>query len=335
MSLRVGLLMDDAYDLDLIRADLPGIDIERIAGWREDPSDRLAERLRAYDALVTGRKSPRLPEELVADRGRLRLLAHCHGTIKHLASKAHLEAGLLVSNWGDQVAGVAEGALALLLACLKQLRALDACVRSGWQQDARIHQDVPGSLIGARVGLYGFGPIGRHMGRMLLAIGARPAIYDPYATALPEGIGRCASLRELFATCPFVSIHCGLNAGTENSVDAALLALLPQGGILVNTARGGVVVEEDLAAALASGRILAGIDVIRDEKAWTSGPLAAIGSDRLILSGHIIGRGKGPDPAKPAPPRSLPAFVCGNLRALVAGAPLRNLVTAAEYDLKT
>jgi D-3-phosphoglycerate dehydrogenase len=332
----LGLLLDDAvYGLDLIRAQLPGIEVRPLAGCAAWDAAAVAAAVRGCDAVVTGRKSPALPPETIADRGRLRLLAHCHGTVKHLVAKAHLEAGLAVSNWGDQVAGVAESALCLLLAGLKQVRALDGHVRADWTDDRRIHQDFPASLIGRDVGLYGFGPIGRHMGRFLTALGAKVAIYDPYAKDIPAGIRVCASLRELFATCQCISIHCGLNDGTRHTVTAELLALLPQGAVVVNTARGPVVVEQALADACAAGRIVAGVDVIEDEKGWPRSPLAAVSPDRVLLTGHILGNGKGPDPTKPIPPRGLPDFVVANVLALHAGRPLINLISAAQYDLKT
>ena len=242
--------------------------------WKTWSPERLLARCRGVDVILTGRGSPRLPDALVEDRGRLKYLLHLHGTIRHLVSRRHIEAGLVVTNWGDEIAGVAEGALALLLCQLKQIVTLNAFAKGG--PDERIYQAFPATLSGRDVGLYGFGPIGRHMARMLEPLGARLAIYDPYASDVPPHIRRCESLRELFATCQAVSIHCGLNDQTRHSVTAELLALLPQGGIVVNTARGAIVDERALAEAVRSGRIVAGIDVIEDERNWPASPLAPL-----------------------------------------------------------
>jgi phosphoglycerate dehydrogenase-like enzyme len=335
--LKIGLLFDDTgYVLADIQTALAPHAVDHLAGCRAWPVEQLAATCRTYDVLITGRASPALPASLIGDRGRLRLLAHCHGTIRHLVSKAHIEAGLAVSNWGDNVAGVAESALMLLLACLKQVHALDAHIRADWSDDQRIWQDIPASLIEAPVGLYGFGPIGRHMGRFCTALGAQVAIYDPYARDVPAGIRVCATLRELFATSHVVSIHCGLNDATRGSVNRELLELLPQGGVLVNTARGPIVVEDDLVSVLAAGRIVAGLDVIVDEKHWATSPFATLPSSRVLLTGHVAGGSKGSDPARTgAVRRRLPRFVIDNLHALAAGRPLANLVTADIYDLKT
>jgi glycerate dehydrogenase len=185
------------------------------------------------------------------------------------------------------------------------------------------------------VGLYGYGPIGRHMGRMLQAFGARVSIYDPYARDVPAGVLQCATLRELFGTSVAVSIHCGLNDATKGSVTRELLDLLPQGGVLVNTARGAIVVEEDLAAALKAGRIVAGIDVIADEHgadAWQRSALAAC--PNVILTQHRVSGSRHYPPGY-EPPRELPEFAVTNLEAFAAGKPLINVIAAEIYDLKT
>jgi phosphoglycerate dehydrogenase-like enzyme len=305
-------------------------DVHDFGGWRAWDEPTLAAKCRSVEIALTSRRSPKLPAALAGDFGRLRWLCHCHGTIRHLADRSLLEAGLLVTNWGDHVAGVAEGAMALLLCQLKQLVTLGAHVKGG--ADERVWQEFDGTLEGLAVGLYGFGPIGRHMARMLAPFGARIAVYDPYAAALPAGVRRCATLRELFATCQAVSIHCGLNDQTRDSVGGELLDLLPQGAVVVNTARGHVVDEAALAERVAAGRLLAGIDVIRDERNWPASPLAPLPG--AVLTGHRVETGKGYPPGR-EPVRALPDYVVRNLAAYRAGRPLEGVVTAAEYDRKT
>lgn len=327
----LGLLAADPYLRSAVIMDELSRDfrVEDFADWERCDPATLAARCRSVEIVLTGRRSPRLPDELVADRGRLRWLCHLHGTVKHLVSKRHIEAGLLVTNWGDSVGRVAEGAVAILFACLKQVVALDAFVKGG--ADRRVWQAYPCTLEGRDVGIYGIGPIGWHVARMLAPFGARIAAYDPYAADLPEGVRRCASLRELFASCQAVSVHCGLNDGTRLSVTRELLELLPQGGILVNTARGEIVDEDALAALVGAGRLIAGVDTVRGEHVALS-PLKPF--PNALLTGHVIGSGKGYEPGTEPPPK-LPDFVRENLAAWRAGRPLRHVVGADEYDLKT
>lgn len=329
--LTVRLMMTDQYDLGLVRKDLVGCDVEQWSDCREWSAGELADQCREVDVVVTGRSSPRLPDALADDFGRLKLLAHCHGTIKHLVSVDLIEAGLQVSNWGDNVYGVAEGALALLYGCLKQIPNMDAFIKRDWSGDERIGLTYAATLVERDVGLYGFGPIGRHMARILNALGATVYVYDKFATDLPGDVIPVGSLKELCDRCQIISIHCGLNDGTKGSVNADCLARLPDGGIVINTARGPIIDEDALAAELNAGRLLAGLDVIAHEKRWAQ---SILNHPLAIFSGHQVASGKIAEAVRKAP-RSLPKFVLGNIRALRDGGPLRFLIDPRIYALKT
>jgi phosphoglycerate dehydrogenase-like enzyme len=332
---KIACAMEDEYAWDLIRQQqIPGIEFEvweDCLAWEEDT---YAQRLREVTAIVTGRQSRMLPESLIQDRGNFQAVFHCHGGVRGLVSLAHLESGILISNWGFQAGGsVADSALMLLLACLKQLRGLHAWSVSGKEEDPRIYQNYHASLFGGKVGLYGFGPIGKKMAALLEPFHPKLAIYDPYATDVPEDATICESLEELFDLSDMVSIHCGLNEYTRNTVTGDLLDRLPQGGVLVNTARGEIVDEDALAERVHAGRLLAGLDVIRGGGAyWGKTPL--VGTTNAILTGHRASGGKGWDPGLQGP-KLLPDFVVHNIKALVAGEPFVNLITPEKYVLKT
>jgi phosphoglycerate dehydrogenase-like enzyme len=336
-GLRIAFAMEDEYPWDRVKAEqLPDVDFEVWGDCLSWTEEELCHRLRGVTAVVTGRKSPLLPQGLIEDAGKLKAVFHCHGGIRGIAGKEHLLAGITVTNWGKDSGGsLAEAALALMLGCLKQLRSLHAWVETGKQVDGRIYQNFPCTLYGANIGLYGFGPIGSKMWPLLEPFSPKLAIYDPYAESIPPGAKRCATLEELFDHSDIVSIHCGLNDVTRDSVTADLLDRLPQGGILVNTARGKIVDEDALAERVHAGRLLAGLDVVREEgAAWGSGPMT--GTPHAILGGHQTGKGKGPEPDT-AEQRSkrLAGHVVKNIRALMNAEPLINEVTADEYDLKT
>jgi phosphoglycerate dehydrogenase-like enzyme len=329
----LGILADDEKFRDpYIRGHLMRhFEVHDFLDWRTYDQRTLLQKCRAVEIVLTGRGSPSLPLALARDFGKLRWLCHWYGTIRHLCDKRLVEAGLLVTNWGDAVDVVAEGAMALLFCMLKQLPALDAFTK-GQATDERVPQMYPCTLKGRDIGLYGFGPIGQHMARMLGPFGPQLAVYDPYAQGLPRRIRRCATLRELFATCQIISIHCGLNKQTQDSVTRELLGLLPQGGIVINTARGGIVDEEALADFVRQGKLLAGVDVIRDEKDWAKSPLASLRG--AVLTYHQIGSGKGYPPGYNPKP-SLPDYIVDNLRAYRLGRPLIHVISAKIYDLKT
>jgi phosphoglycerate dehydrogenase-like enzyme len=309
-----------------------GYELHNFRDWKGYDGATLLARLRAMEVALIGRSSPKLPLELAGDFGQLRYVCHLCGTIRPYVPKALIEAGLLVTNWGDNVDGVAEGAMALLLASMKQLPAMNAFAKGG--KDERICQAFHCTLRERDVGLYGFGPIGRHMARMLEPFGARVAIYDPYAKHLPRHIRRCETLRDLFATCQIISIHCGLNDQTRNTVTRELLQLLPQGGIVINTARGEIVDEVALGELVGAGKLLAGLDVIAHEAKWDWAKSPVAPYPGSILTMHHVGSGKGFPPGQ-RPPPVLPNHIVENLAAYRQGKPLGNLITADIYDIKT
>lgn len=325
--------MADDYAWDLIRQQqLPGIDFEIWSECLDWDEDELLQRVRGVTAVVTGRKSRELPAGLIDDPGAFRVLIHCHGGVRNRISEAHLRAGMTVTNWGRSQGNVAEAALALMLACLKQLPNLHAFALSDKQVDERVYQNYPCTLRGAKIGLYGFGPIGQDMAQLLRGFKPDLAIYDPYAETIPDGVTVCDTLAQLFDRSDIISIHCGLNDATRDSVTGDLLDRLPQGGVLINTARGAIVDEAALAQRVHAGRLLAGIDVIRDEQHWSQSPLA--GTSHAILGAHRTSSGKGCEPAMRGP-RLLPDFVVANIHAVINGTPLVNVVTAEQYALKT
>lgn len=175
---------------------------------------------------------------------------------------------------------VAELAMGLMIAAARKLRGNDRMLMRGAE---RI---VPPSLTGLELtgkslGLVGYGHIGSRVARMAKAGFAMTVrVYDPYLSdeALSEaGLARANSVAELCSVSDFISVHVPLTEETRGLVGAAELAACGKNAILVNTARGGVVDEEALYAALAEGRIFAAAsDVFVDEPAKPDNPLLSL-----------------------------------------------------------
>jgi phosphoglycerate dehydrogenase-like enzyme len=332
MAIDLAILAEDPFmrAAENLRRIPEAYDVHDFSSWRDWSRQELLDRIRQVEVVLTGRISPRLPDALADDPGELRWVCHFYGTVRHLLRREHIESGLLVTNWGNARRPVAEGAVALLLAMLKQIKQLDRYCTTG--QDRRIWQHYFPTLPQMRTGLYGLGPIGQHVARMLLALGANLCYYDPHAEHAPPELTRCDSLDELFESSDAVVVICGLNDQTRGSVGRDLLEKLPQGGVLVNVARGPIVVEEELARLVAAGRILAGCDVIEDESSWPDSPLA--GLEGSVLTRHRVGRGKGYPPDK-EPLRPIPDYVLDNLRAYANGGQMIHAIPAPLYDLKT
>jgi D-3-phosphoglycerate dehydrogenase / 2-oxoglutarate reductase len=176
--------------------------------------------------------------------------------------------GIWVANVPDYcVDEVADHATLLLMAAWRRLRELEAVWRAGSWVNAALVPPVNRAR-GRRLGLVGFGRIGRAVAQRARGFGFELVAHDPYvADDILRGSGvEPIGLDELFATADAVSLHCPLTAETRSMVDANRLAQARPGLVLVNTSRGGVV---DLAAlddALDRGQVAAaGLDVLADE----------------------------------------------------------------------
>ncbi len=146
--------------------------------------------------------------------------------------------------------------------------------------------------LGKTVGIVGFGSIGRVTARKAAALGMRVVGHDPQLhdadPAWRESNARPMALDALLAESDVVSLHLPLTPATRGLMDAARIARMKRGAILVNTARGGIVDEAALAATLREGRLAgAALDVFDAEPLPAGSPLA--GAPRLILTPHIAG----------------------------------------------
>lgn len=136
--------------------------------------------------------------------------------------------------------------------------------------DAPLHE-----LDGKKIGIIGFGNTGRVTARIAVGFGLDVYAYtSKSAMELPADVHKCPSMDELFRKCDIVSLHCPLTETTRELVDARKLELMKSSAILINTGRGGLVNEQDLADALNSGKIAAaGLDVLSSEPPRADNPL--------------------------------------------------------------
>ena len=203
-------------------------------------------------------------------------------TIDKVAAKAR---GIeVVAAAGANAAAVAEQALALLLACAKSVVQLNARMHAGhW--DKATHKSL--ELGGRTVGLLGLGAIGQRFAKMADAMGMRVIGFDPYATNLPAYI-QSVDLDTLWRESDAISLHCPLTDDNRGLIDAGTLAKCKPGVVIVNTARGGLINEIDLLAAVQSGQVAsAGLDSFAVEPMAAGHPFQ--GQERIVLSPHIGG----------------------------------------------
>ncbi len=193
--------------------------------------------------------------------------------------------GIAVCNMpGSNAQAVAEMTLLLMLACLRRLPMVDAATRAGrgWALDAAA-QDEWGELGGRTVGLVGYGSIPRALAPLLAAFGCTVI----HTTRTRSGDPGWRPLDALLAESDIVSLHVPLTEHTAGLIDAAALARMRPGAVLVNTARGGLVDQPALIAALESGRLgAAGLDVFAHEPAGPDEE-RLLRLDRVVATPHI------------------------------------------------
>ena len=184
------------------------------------------------------------------------------------------------------VEAVAEHAVGLLLAVARHLASGDRAVRAG-EFDAARAGLVGRNLHGQTLGIIGLGRIGERVAEICRAAFAMPVVFcdlEPREDAAARLDARRLPLAELLAASDIVSVHVPLTPQTRHLIDAAALARMRPGAILVNTARGGVIDEVALVAALRAGRLAAGLDVFDHEPLPADHPLAAL--PNVVLSPH-------------------------------------------------
>ena len=185
---------------------------------------------------------------------------------------------------GANAAAVAEQALALLLACAKSVVDLNTRMHAGhW--DKATHKSI--ELHGRTVGLVGLGAIGQRFARMCHAMGMQVLGFDPFAQNLPDFI-QAVDLDTIWRESDAISLHCPLTPENRGMVNAHTLAQCKPGVILVNTARGGLVNEADLLAAVQSRQVFAaGLDSFAVEP--MTAPHLFHNVPHILLSPHIGG----------------------------------------------
>ncbi|MGP2490947.1 2-hydroxyacid dehydrogenase [Mesorhizobium sp. PUT5] len=229
----------------------------------------------------------RIDAELLDRAPRLRLVANAAAGFNNMNVSEMRKRNVQGTNCPDAFASdTANHAIGLLLAATRQLIEADRYVRSGaWARDGW----KPGgrwdgmSLTGKRLGIVGFGHIGREVAKRAEAFGLVVSHHGRKHTGVPGWL----PLDELLTQSDIVSLHCPLNEDTHHLIDAKALARMKPGSVLINVSRGPVVKMDDLVGALVSGHIGAvGLDVFEFEPEV---PEALFSMPNAVLSPHMAG----------------------------------------------
>ncbi len=214
---------------------------------------------------------------------RLRLIHKWGVGVNTIDVAAATERGVATANMaGSNAAAVVEATLLLMLATLRRVTIYHQATAAGrgWKVDPGVGERC-GELAGRTVGIVGFGDIGQRLGHVLSAMGAE-VIHHARRTDRPGWV----TLDDLLERSDVVSLHIPLTDDTAGLINGRRLASMRSGSVLVNTARGGLVDLDALAASLASGHLgAAGLDVFPDEP--NDGRHPIFGLDNVVVTPHV------------------------------------------------
>ncbi len=224
--------------------------------------------------------------EVVAAAPRLRLVQKIGVGVNTIDLAAARDRGIAVCNMpGTNTQAVAEMTLLLMLGTLRRVSQLDAATRAGRGWGLPDHlQDSYGEVRGRTIGLVGYGAVPSRLAPVLHAMGAR--VLFASRGEKPGAVGERRPLADLLAESDVVSLHVPLTPDTERLIDADAIGNMKPGAVVVNTARGGLIDEAALVAALRTGRLgAAGLDVFEAEPTPAGSALLAL--DNVVCTPHL------------------------------------------------
>jgi D-3-phosphoglycerate dehydrogenase len=247
--------------------------------------EKLAAMIGEFDGLAI-RSATKVTEKVIAAaNGKLKVIGRAGIGVDNIDLPVATAAGIIVMNtpFGNSIT-TAEHAIAMLMALARQIPAADRSTQAGkWEKSRFMGVEITGKTLG----VIGCGNIGSIVADRAHGLRMKVIAFDPFLSeerAVQLGVER-VDLDELFRRADFITLHTPLTDKTRGIIDAAAIEKMKPGVRIINCARGGLVVEEDLAAALKSGKVAgAGIDVFSVEPAKEN-PL--FGLDNVVCTPHL------------------------------------------------
>ncbi len=260
-----------------------GVDVEYLPDLGKD-REKLIGMIGEFEGLAI-RSATKVTEKVIAAATKLKVIGRAGIGVDNVDIAAASRKGVIVMNtpFGNSIT-TAEHAIALLFAVARQIPPADASTQAGKWEKARF---MGVELTGKTLGIIGCGNIGAIVAARAIGLKMHVAAYDPFLSegrAVELGVDK-VELDELFARSDFLTLHVPLTDKTRKIIDRDAIAEMRDGVRIINCARGGLVVEADLAEALKSGKVAgAGFDVFEVEPA-TASPL--FGLPNVVCTPHL------------------------------------------------
>lgn len=249
--------------------------------------DELCEVIGNYDALLV-RSQTKVTKKIIEAGKNLKIIGRAGVGVDNIDLNAATENGIIVVNSPDgNTHAAAEHTVALMLSMSRNIPDAAVSTKAGnWDRSKFTGVEV----FGKTLGVIGFGKIGQHVARVALALGMNLVVSDPYTTKeFVEKFGGkyVENLDDFWALPDFITIHTPKTPETTHLINKNTLAKMKDGVRIVNCARGGIIDENDLKEALASGKVAAcALDVYEDEKNIQGCVLREFGKN-VVLTPHL------------------------------------------------
>lgn len=282
---------------DFVRKELQEAGCELVLGQSDEefPEHRytdqaLTELIGDSDILLVPTRDA-VRRAVMAACPRLRAVVKGSIGVEKIDVEAASELGILVCNSPapENFIGLAEATVGLIVNLFKRLKFNEAAIRAGgWKRDKNVGE----LMVGRTMGFIGMGRVARHVVQRLQGWGLHFLAYDPYVESqevAPLEV-ELTNLENLLSESDLVTVHAVLTAETTHMLGYEEFRMMKRTAFLVNTARGGVIRQPELAKALDEGLIAgAALDVFEDEPLSMEDALRSVDPTRLILTPHIVG----------------------------------------------
>ncbi|MBI4340672.1 MAG: phosphoglycerate dehydrogenase [Candidatus Omnitrophica bacterium] len=313
-------LSDDG--VTLLKAE-PGLSVDVKTGL--SPQD-LAQIVGPYEGLVV-RSTTKVTKEVIEKAGRLKVIGRAGVGLDNVDADAATKRGIIVMNVpAGNTISTAEHTLSMIMACARRIPQADASLHGGaWERTKFVGTE----LFGKMLGIVGLGKIGTEVARRAQSFGMHIVAYDPFLS--PERAQQMdiqlTDLPTLYQTADFITVHVPLNADTKGMIGEQEIAAMKKGVRLINCARGGIINEQALAAAIKAGQVAgAAIDVFEEEPPPKDHPLLAL--PQVVVTPHL---GASTEEAQ----LNVAIEVAKQVADALLGRGIRNAVNMPSIDGKT
>mgnify|MGYP005846897001 CR=1 FL=1 len=247
--------------------------------------EELKREIKNYNAIII-RSATKMTAEIIENANNLEVIGRAGVGVDNVDVKAATKKGIVVVNApGSNSVSVAEHAIGLMFALARKIHVADYSTKSGkWEKSKFKGIEIEGKTLG----IVGFGKIGYLVAKKAIGLGMSVIAYDPFTTDekfSSLGIERANKLEDLYKAADFISIHLPKNKDTVGLFNKKEFAKMKRGVIIINSARGGIIVEKDLSDAIKEGQVGgAALDVFESEPCVSS-PLFEL--ERVVCTPHL------------------------------------------------